>query len=220
MLPEDDDIDSDVDAELEDADDDELTPVVSVDDSGEEDDDEFEPEEGDESDADDEEQDEVVSAVEDDEDDDPAADEPSAGATKKRVRKMSEKKSMSDHVREEIDRRQKTGESLRGVDIVNALAKHKIKVGPAQVSQLLKKAGVSQKARGPRKAKLAAEAGERSRSAESVRKGVIKHRPASTVAGLPVAHLKAAKDFIAACGDSYEEAARILELHEKLHDVL
>jgi hypothetical protein len=133
------------------------------------------------------------------------------------------KKSMSDHVRDEISRRQESGDSLRGVDIVNALAKKGVKVSAAQVSQLLKKAGVSAKARGPKKAKAAAE--ERSRAAVSTKKAAEPPRAAPKarpVGGtdMPMPQLKAAKEFLAAVGDSYEEARRVLGLHEQLHDYL
>jgi hypothetical protein len=193
------------------------------DDPAEDEDDSFDPEKGDEDDADDEDRGEVASDVEDD-DDVPAAHE-NVAAKEKRVRSMPEKKSMSDYVREEIDRRKKSGDSLRGVDIVTELAKHKIKVSPAQVSQLLKKAGVSQKAPGPRKAKLAAsQDGEKIRAAESVRKGEATrkgtriHAPAAD--GMSVHQFKAAKDFLSACHDCYDEAARVLELHEQLRSTL
>jgi hypothetical protein len=146
MLPEDDDVDSDVDAELEvtepsdaelEADESELEEVTSEA-AGDE-----EPAYDDEEDSDEEDEDdddEVDSAVEPDE----------KVSKKKRVTTpmAGKKKSMSDHVREEIERRQESGDSLRGVDIVNSLAKKGVKVSAAQVSQLLKKAGVSAKARG------------------------------------------------------------------------
>ncbi len=219
MLPEEEDeVDSDVDAELEvdEPSDAELSAEDSVAEDEVDDSDaagDFEPEEGDDAD-----EGTVDSDVE--------ADKKSATKKKKVVNTMADKKmSMSDHVRAEIDKRQSAGDSLRGVDIVNALAKRGIKVSPAQVSQLLKKAGVGQKARGPRKSKAAAE--ERSRAASSIRKGgeqkraAPKTRLAERASGsLPVAHLKAAKAFLAACGDSYDEATNVLQLHKQLHDVL
>lgn len=221
MLPEE-ITEDDVDAELE-ADEPSEAELVAeetdVDDAGEETGDE-EPsydddEESDEDDSEDD--DEVDSVVEPDE---------KVSKKKKVATPMAgKKKSMSDHVRDEIARRQESGDSLRGVDIMTALAKKGVKVSAAQISQLLKKAGVSVKARGPKKAKAAAE--ERSRAAVSTRKGeepsrvAPKARPATGgVVGLPVAHLKAAKDFIAACGDSYEEARNVLDLHKQLQGVL
>lgn len=224
MLPEDDDeVESDVDAELESdepSDDDlaaeETDEVGDVEDSDAADDDD-EPSYDDDEEESDEDDDEVDSAVEPDE----------KVSRKKRVTTpmAGKKKSMSDHVRDEITRRQESGDSLRGVDIVTALAKKGIKVSPAQVSQLLKKAGVSSKARGPKKSKAAAE--ERTRAAVSTKKVAEEPRQAKKakpttggVVGLPVARLKAAKDFIAACGDSYEDAISTLELHQQLHDVL
>lgn len=221
MLPEEESItDDDVDAELDgdgpsDAEleseeaevDDEAGDPAGDEEPSYDDDDESDDDEDDSDD------DDVDSVVEPDE----------KVSKKKRVTTpmAGKKKSMSDYVREEIARRQESGDSLRGVEIVNTLAKKGVKVSAAQVSQLLKKAGVSAKARGPKKAKAAAE--ERSRAALSTRKGA---EPAATVkarggvVGLPVAHLKAAKDFVAACGDSYDEALNVLELHKQLQGVL
>lgn len=178
---------------------------------------EYDDEESDEDDSDDDDSDDVDSVVEPDE----------KVSKKKRVTTpmAGKKKSMSDYVRDEIARRQEAGDSLRGVDIMNTLSKKGVKVSAAQISQLLKKAGVSTKARGPKKAKAAAE--ERSRAAVSTRKGeepsraAPKVRPAADDAvGLSVAHLRAAKAFLAACGDSYAEARNVLEAHEQLQDVL
>lgn len=225
MLPEEDDADSvmeeDVDAELEadgpsDAELEAENPEVDETDADEDAGDDEEPSYDED---DDEEAEDVDSAVEDD---------TTKVSKKKRVTTpmAGKKKSMSDHVRDEIDRRQAAGDSLRGVDIVNALAKKGVKVSAAQVSQLLKKAGVSAKARGPKKSKAAAE--ERSRAATSTRKvaepvsrPTPKAKPATGgVVGLPVTHLKAAKDFVAACGDSYDEAFNVLDMHRQLNEVL
>lgn len=220
MLPED-DVDLDVDAELEadepsdaelDAEEAEVTAETGADAGDEEpsyDDDE------EESDEDDDDDDEVDSAVEPDE---------SVSKKKKVTTPMAgKKKSMSDYVRDEIARRQEAGDSLRGVDILNTLAKKGVKVSAAQISQLLKKAGVSAKARGPKKTKVAP-AEERTRAAVSTRKteepSRVAHKAKPVSDELPLPHLKAAKAFLAACDDSYDEARRVLELHEQLHDVL
>lgn len=220
MLPEEESItDDDVDAELEGDGPSEAELEAEEtevdDDAGETGDEEpsYDDDEESAEDEDDSEDDDVDSVVEPDE----------KVSKKKRVTTpmAGKKKSMSDYVRDEIARRQESGDSLRGVDIMNTLAKKGVKVSAAQISQLLKKAGVSVKARGPKKAKAAAE--ERSRAALSTRKGP---EPAATVkarggvVGLPVAHLKAAKAFIAACGDSHEEALNVLELHKQLQGVL
>lgn len=155
---------------------------------------------------------------------------------KKRETAMAETKKMSisDHVREEIARRQKSGDSLRGVDIVNALAARKITVSAAQVSQLLKKSGVTPKARGTRKAKAPVAAGEgRSRATEKatprttekaprekikIRRKSAEAKPAVGVARgaanglkLPMAQLEAAQAFVEACG-GLSQAGRILTL--------
>jgi hypothetical protein len=195
----------------------------------EDDDDEAEDEAEEEADVEDVvEVDEAESAV------DEADDEEVEPTRRSHTVAEKKKKSMSDYVRDEIAKRTDAGDSLRGVDIVNALAKKGVKVSPAQVSQLLKKAGISAKARGPKKHKAAAapaattsEASERSRMAMSRKKtsekkpaGRPANKVATAVAGtLPVTHLKAAKAFLTVCGD-YEEAARILKLHEQLQDVM
>lgn len=215
----DDEIDLDVDAELEEdgpSDDDLL--------SDEEDETSVEPVMASSEDTDDEteedDDDVVASAVEVDDPEPVAAENPTT-QKKRATSPMAEKKSISDHVREEIAARKASGDSLRGVDIVNALAKKKIKVSPAQVSQLLKKAGVGQKARGKRAA-VAAETAEKSRIAEKARK----HSPEPTKAAkavtsdLPIAQLRAAKAFLDACGGSYADAERALSMHAELGAIL
>ena len=257
MLPDEEEIDSDVDAELEEdtpteadlaeedsvEDEDEVSTVEATgadeDDEDDEDDDEedddaeeddeFESEEGDDDDADasdvaDKSANSVDSAVDVDEVPVPAA--TAAGATPKVMKKMAEKKSISDYVRDEIADRKSAGESLRGVDIVNALAKRKINVSPAQVSQLLKKAGVSQKARGSRKTVAVAATESRSRSALKTKK-VEPRQPApkirattSATTELPWKQLNAAKAFIAACNGSFDEASDTLSMFQKIDSVL
>jgi hypothetical protein len=238
------DLDSDVDDELDgvepsaeellgDAEEETTTAVETYVEASVEVDDDDEAEDEDDDEAEDEEED-VEAVVEDDAAEsavDEADDEDVEPTRRSHTVADKKKKSMSDYVRDEIAKRADAGDSLRGVDIVNALAKKGVKVSPAQVSQLLKKAGVSAKARGPRKHKAAAapvaEADERSRMAMSTRKTGEKKpgkRPANKAAPtgsgtLPVAHLKAAKAFLSTCG-SYTEAARILKLHEQLHDVM
>ncbi|NBT75117.1 hypothetical protein EBZ80_13810 [bacterium] len=178
-----------------------------------EDETEYEPEEGDEVSAED-----VDSTAEADEDD-PVESPNATKTTKRKVKDMAEKKSGADHIRDEIARRQESGDSLRGVDIVAALAKKRVTVSPAQVSQLLKKAGAAPGKRG-------APAGEeRSRVAAMGKKKPVEpprstaKRPAAGPTGsgtLPMAQLKAASDFLAACGDSYETAGEILAAHKQL----
>lgn len=194
----------------------------------------YDPEDGDES-----EEDAVVSAVDaDDEEENGDTDETEVAETtpESRKRTMSDKKkvSLSDHIRTEIDKRQTSGASLRGVDIVAALEKRGISVSPAQVSQLLKKAGVA----GTRARKPAAEeqVSEKSRSAMKAKKNAIEtpKKPlglkrnvpvAATVTptrsalkaapsgssrfSVPVDQLKAAEAFVSACG-GFEKATRIL----------
>ena len=236
-----DEIDSDVDAELEEdvveedvveeSEDDaaayaEAEVAESEEEPADEDEDEteFAAEEGDE-DGDEteavaeEEEEDVDSAVEID-DEDSAPVKVKAGASTKRMAKMSEKKSGADHIRDEIERRQNAGDSLRGVDIVSALAKKKVTVSPAQVSQLLKKAGV--------KSAKGADAGERSRVAAKTKKKTSAEAPRtlpkrSSVAAapskttmLPMNQLKAASEFIAACDGNYATAEEILTAHKQL----
>lgn len=247
-----DDEEIDVDAELASADveDDELVAVEAEEDSevtGELEGDEDGDEEDAEDDADDEEpeyedgdvDDESQDVVEDDEevvtavaDDDEDAGDNEVSETTEDDAVMAEKMSLSDHVRAEISRRHKAGESLRGKDIVESLAKKKITVSPAQVSQLLKKAGLGGKSRGrPAKpAAAAAPAAEKSRSALMGKKRDVtpatapaptrqaaKGRP-TTGNGfkVPMSQLQAAEAFVEACGGSFQAAGRILTAAEQL----
>jgi transposase len=231
----------DVDAELADADveDDETLQVVAAEDDSdvadevadgepeedaEDDEPDYDAEDGDVSDSSEdvvEADEEVVTAVADDEE----TGEKISATT--RESSMAEKMSLSDHVRAEIDRRHKADESLRGKDIVDALAKKKIKVSPAQVSQLLKKAGLGGQPRSKKAAAPAAVgAGEKSRAAH---KGVKKNvepvmtakpkspvqfaakRPAATNGfKVPMEQLQAAEAFVESCGGSFQAAERIL----------
>lgn len=180
---------------------------------------EYEPEEGD--DVSDESVDATVAV---DEDDDPVM-APTATKTRKgKVKNMAEKKSGADHIREEIEQRQAAGDSLRGVDIVAALAKRRVTVSPAQVSQLLKKAGVSGSKRTP-----VAAGEERTRDAakhkrpEAMPKAAPKRPVAKSPTGsttLPMVQLKAASAFLAACDGCYDMADEILAEHKKLRSVV
>jgi hypothetical protein len=169
--------------------------------------------EADDADVDDSDDDDVDSTVE------PDASAPRARKARDntKVEEMAEKKSLSDYVREEIAARKASGESLRGVDILNSLAKRKIKVSAAQVSQLLKKEGVSSKARGGRKpAAAVATSEERSRVANKARTTT---RPTGG-ADLPWDRLNAAKAFVSACGGSVDEAEDVLSMFQKLNKVV
>jgi hypothetical protein len=240
MQTEDDDaVDSDVDDELEDGDDTEEVTVTDEDDdelvaeeavaesdeSGDDDADEEFDEEDEESDSDDdtvaETENEVAATVDDDEEDAPAT----TGAKNRKV-VMSEKKSGADHIRDEIEKRKRAGDSMRGVDIVAALAKRKIEVSPAQVSQLLKKAGLGG---APRGKKVAAGVEEKSRIAGKAKRQPAAAPPRATpkrpvVTGgksttLPMAQLTAAGAFLAACNGCYETAEEILSTHKQLGSV-
>lgn len=230
LADEDDTSDSDVDAELEDENEaaayaeaaaEEADEPEDADDAEDADDEEaevdgYESEEGD--DADDGKEVDATVAVDSD---DPAP-VPVTASAKKKVSPMSEKKSGADHIRDEIAKRQAAGESLRGVDIVAALAKRRIEVSPAQVSQLLKKAGAGG---APRGKKLVAAGDEgKSRIANKAKKPTAetprmlpKARPATGAVGtLPMDQLKAASAFLAACGGCYDSAGEILSAHKQL----
>lgn len=181
----------------------------------------------------------VVSAVDTDEVDEETADDETVDAepTESRIRNMADKKkvSLSDHIRAEIEKRNKAGASLRGVDIVAALEKRDIKVSPAQVSQLLKKEGLGGKPRKRKTAEAGATAtagGEKIRAAEKAKKRDVaptaKPRVGRPVAAtpepraaaklpaktngfkVPMAQLQAAEAFVDACGGSFKDAERIL----------
>jgi hypothetical protein len=165
---------------------------------------------------------EVVAAVADDEE--TGEEEKFSGTKGKSV--MPEKMSLSDHVRAEIARRQKAGEDpIRGKDIVEALAKKKITVSPAQVSQLMKKAGLGGKARGKRATATAGETAEKSRVALKGKKlettaaagpkagAKVAEKSAKTASNgfrVPMTQLQAAEAFVDACGGSFKDAERIL----------
>jgi hypothetical protein len=242
MTYDDDDVtedDIDVDAELAtaDAEEDELevieaeTASVVTDtdaepDAGEDDEEpDYDAEEGDASDTADEEAEddaEVVTAVADDEEDGDKEIPATRGKSS-----MSEKMSLSDHVRAEITRRQKSGDSLRGKDIVESLAKRKLTVSPAQVSQLLKKAGLGGQPRGKKSAAPTAATadGDKIRAAgKSAKRNVEppaakpatpakiagKAKPATNGFRVPMEQLQAAEAFVGACGGSFKDAERIL----------
>lgn len=244
-----DDDEIDVDAELANADveeDDELVTADAEDDvdvTGDlEDDDEADDEEPEyDDDVTDEDQDvvekeEVVTAVANDED---APGNINVSRNTRNIAAMAEKMSLSDHVRAEIARRQKSGEEMRGKDIVAALAKRKIEVSPAQVSQLLKKAGLGGKTRGRKPANAAAAdttaVTEKSRMAEKLKRSTkqppmvetldpppraaakAQKEPATCESfNLPMTQLRAAEAFVTACGGSFKSATQILTAAESL----
>lgn len=168
---------------------------------------------------------EVVTAVADNNEEETGDDN-----SPKNTRKvnMAEKMSLSDHVRAEIARRQKAGETpIRGKDIVDALAKRKLTVSPAQVSQLMKKAGLSGAPRGRREATATAATTDKARFAGKHAKRNVESAPAATKGRgatqfaaktpaktgsfrVPMDQLKAAESFVAACGGSFQSAERIL----------
>lgn len=220
------DEDADESSEDEDETDD---PRAETDDDADADDENDDDGETDELDEDEEsESEEVGAAVASDDDD---VTERVTRTKKGTAMAETKKKSISDHVREEIERRQKSGDSLRGVDIVTALAARKIKVSAAQVSQLLKKAGVSAKARGKRKLKDAPVlSDERSRTAHKAKPRKAAEETATPRSApargpmlsdtsfsfqLPMTQLQAAEKFVAVCG-GLKKAEQILTLAAQL----
>jgi hypothetical protein len=218
-----DDDDIDVDAELERADEDadeavdELAEIEAEDTSEITDDDENGDEDEKSEDADDEEpsyedaeEETVVTAVVDDDED---GDEETVSETHEDDVVMSEKMSLSDHVRAEITRRHKAGDSLRGKDIVEALAKKKIKVSPAQVSQLLKKAGLG----GGKPGRPKAATGKAPAAAPAAQpRQALKARNVGNGFKVPMSQLQAAEAFVEACGGSFKTATHILTAAEQL----
>ena len=232
----DEDVDANVDAELEEdtVDDEAAYAEADYEDEGsedvrstaaklpddEDDETEYEPEDGDEV------SDEAVdSTVEADEDDD-TVEAPKATKTRKgKVKDMADKKSGADHIREEIERRQESGDSLRGVDIVSALAKKRVTVSPAQVSQLLKKAGAAPAKRGAtvgagdERSRDAARHKRKEEPAKIAPKRPVAKAPTGSTT-LPMDQLKAATAFLAACDGCYDMAGDILAEHKKLRSVV
>jgi len=248
----DDSAEIDVDAELDAADNyDESEDIATADpddepaaDDGDIDDDDglaYAPEDGDEvvaeNDAEPDEGDEpVVSTVDYDDVEDESAPQKSRVESKEsRKRSMADKKkiSLSDHVRNEIDRRKNANASLRGVDIVAALEKRGITVSAAQVSQLLKKAGLGGTPRkrkaagaatgGDEKSRMAEKAAKREPTPPNNRQPAKKPAPEKIVVReaaklpaktsgfrVPMAQLQAAEQFVEACNGSFENAERIL----------
>lgn len=227
------DEDIDVESALDEADVEEEVVHAEVDaevgDDGDDDDDsEFEPEEGDEEedaagDADDELEDDTTASASDEVEDETPAAAAKATATSRKRDMSAKKTSLSDHIRSEIARRQEAGEELRGKDIVAALASRRIKVSPAQVSQILKKEGLSSGTRGRKpKAAVAAGDGDRSRTALKTKRQEPKKmtgiariapkvaKPATNGFHVPMEQLQAAETFVAACGGSFQSAERIL----------
>jgi hypothetical protein len=233
-------VEEDADAELA-AEDETETGDEPADDEDEIDD--YESEDGDEIVAEDKTE-TAVSAVDADDVDDDETDETEVVSTKEsRTTRMAEKKktSLSDHVRNEIDKRKASGASIRGVDIVAALEKRGINVSAAQVSQLLKKAGLSSGKRGRPAASKAAggDASERPRAAlkaskkpaeEPKARATVSRKPAPEPTrmapkaapktgngfNVPMDQLNAAAEFVSACGGSFEKASRILDAASKL----
>lgn len=135
------------------------------------------------------------------------------------------KKRGSDYIRDEIARRTEAGESLRGVDIVNALAKKRVTVSAAQVSQLLKAAGVAGAARGRQPAAKPEVSAQRPRPAAVVtetqsRAAAQRPKNLEYPTELPLDQLKAASLFLDACDGSYDTAAAILDVHRKVGSVM
>ncbi|WP_353208427.1 hypothetical protein [Sphingorhabdus sp.] len=229
-----DDIDSDVDDELEEGKDTEVDLADENDDELVSDEalatvetDEPDDEDEEESDEDDDDLDpeDVVDSAQDEVEATVAEDEEDGASTKdanNRKVVMSEKKSGADHIRDEINKRKTAGDSMRGVDIVAALAKRKIEVSPAQVSQLLKKAGMSGAPRtkasvGDAKSRVAAKGKAKTEAAPATPRMLPKGRAVTgTTTTLPMSQLRAAAAFLSACDGCYTTAEEILSTHKQL----
>ena len=156
---------------------------------------------------------------------DPSRDDDVAAAEqpvkKKKKGSTAMKKRGSDYIREEIAKRRESGDSLRGVDIVNALAKKKVVVSAAQVSQLLKAEGVQSSGRGRKPAAKASVSKEPAMAETASRPAA--QRPKKLdypETDLPLDQLKAASAFLEACGGDYDAAASALSLHRKVGSVM
>lgn len=158
-----------------------------------------------------------------DHDDDVAAVETTKDMQKKKKKDESTmKKRGSDYIREEIARRRETGDSLRGVDIMKALAKKKVTVSAAQISQLLKAEGVPRAPRGRQPAeKPAARPRPVAVAAEPATRAA-QQRPKKLEypTELPLDQLKAASAFLDACGGDYDAAVSILNVHRQVGSVM
>lgn len=154
------------------------------------------------------------------------------------------KMTLSDRIRQDIQRRVDAGEEVRGKDVVQNLAAKGFKVSPAQVSQIIKKMGVKSAGRtGPRKkatqepARAANKVGATGRRAPETRKARSAtpraesgpDRAAKRVAGrsneapeqeLSPGHLRAARAFLSEMGGDLEEARRYLNYADAINIAL
>lgn len=161
-----------------------------------------------------------------DHDDDVAAVSTTTDTKKQKKDDSDMKKRGSDHIREEIARRRESGASLRGVDIVKALAKKRVTVSAAQVSQLLKAEGVPRAPRGRQKTAekpvgkpapvAAAPVADTASRAAAQRPKKLDYPQTE----LPLDQLKAASAFLDACGGDYDAAASILNVHRQVGSVM
>jgi len=110
----------------------------------------YDAEDGDDEENESEETDDDVEDSYDGDDDDAVDTQPATPKTQQKTSLLrgnampeGKKVTLSDHVRREINKRKESGASVRGCDIVAALDKRGITVSQAQVSQLLKKAGLT-----------------------------------------------------------------------------
>jgi hypothetical protein len=154
------------------------------------------------------------------------------------------KMTLSDRIRQDIQRRVDAGEEVRGKDVVQNLAAKGFKVSPAQVSQIIKKMGVKSAGRtGPRKkatqepARAANKVGATGRRSPETRKARSAtpraesgaDRAAKRVAGrsneattqeLAPGHLRAARAFLSEMGGDLEEARRYLNYADAVNIAL
>lgn len=190
--------------------------------------DEYDSEEGDDAEVSYVENEKEENTEKPDHDDDVAAADIITDTKNKKKEESTMKKRGSDYIREEISRRQESGDSLRGVDIVKALAKKKVTVSAAQVSQLLKAEGVPRAPRGRQPAEKAA--GRPKQKPTPTAAAVVSETPSRAAAqrpkkldypaDLPLEQLKAASAFLDACDGDYEAAVSILNVHRQVGSVM
>lgn len=140
---------------------------------------------------------------------------------KKKVKEapMADKMTKADHIRSEIEKRQKSGDSMRPKDIIEALSKKGVTVTPPQVSVMVKKAGGS-KPSTPKPEKI--------RAASAVKKPIPKAAPkvaapkaapkASKTPGLDQQQFELlfdAASFVEKCG-GMEHAINALTAYDRL----
>lgn len=143
------------------------------------------------------------------------------------VAKKREGKTKAEMIRDEIERRKKSGDSLRACDIIAALNEEGVEVNASQVSVTLRSMGV-ESTRGQRKTKETAEKPTRGRKPKAAAEGMsrVHHRktdekPVSVKAqasdtAFTEADLDATAEFISAVG-SAERGSTLLRIFSRMN---